>query len=88
MKKSLILPILLLLTKNTTAQAPVIQSVTPISTSIEKYTKFEATIELTAAYTNPYDYEQITVQAQIVNPFGEIETIDGFYIQDYQFTDL
>jgi len=88
MKKSLILPIILLLTKNTIAQAPVIQSVTPVSTSIEKYTKFEATIELTAAYTNPYDYDQINVQAQIVNPFGEIETIDGFYIQDYQFTDL
>lgn len=69
------------------AQAPVIHSVTPVSTNIEQYGRFEAGINLSATFTNPFDYDQIQVQAQINTPDGVQEIIDGFYIQPYQITD-
>jgi len=68
------------------AQAPVISAVTPLSQTVKQYAKFEAAITLTASYTNPYDYDNIRVQALVTRPDGQQETIDGFFIQDYQIT--
>lgn len=77
---------LLLLIPALRAQAPVITGVTPVTTTVERYGKFEATILLTAAYTNPFDYAEIQVTAVFTGPSGQIRTIDGFYIQNYTFT--
>ncbi len=65
------------------AQAPVFNAVTANSTSIEKWRKFELTIDLTAAYTNPYDYSDINVQCIFTSPGNVKDTVDGFYMQDY-----
>lgn len=81
-----ILPILVLLwlyTMPVYAQAPVINSVTPNATSIEKYGKLELSVDLTAAYINPYDYADIAVRCSFKSPAGITKVVDGFYIQDY-----
>nr|MCU0403665.1 hypothetical protein [Chitinophagaceae bacterium] len=41
------------------SQAPVIQQVTPVATSVGRFQKFEIAITLTAGYSNPYDYDEI-----------------------------
>lgn len=68
------------------AQAPIINAVTPLSAIVEKHGKFEATIALTANYTNPYDYDNIRISAAFVGPNGQSKTVDGFFMQDYQLT--
>ncbi len=68
------------------AQVPVITAVAPLAQTVKQYAKFEAAITLTASWTNPYDYDNIRVQAVVTRPDGQQETIDGFFMQDYQIT--
>ncbi len=68
---------------NVHAQAPVFNSVTPNSTTIAKYDKFELTIDLTAAYTNPYNYDDILTQCIFMAPSGRKDTVDGFYMENF-----
>lgn len=65
------------------AQAPVINSVTANSANIAQYNKFELTIDLTASYTNPYDYNDISTQCIFFSPSGKKDTADGFYMENY-----
>ncbi len=65
------------------AQSPTIQSVTPESTSVGIYEKFEATVQLTAGYTNPYDYDDIMVRASFTAPSGKVDIMEGFFMQHY-----
>ncbi|MFI5188644.1 MAG: DUF5060 domain-containing protein, partial [Chitinophagales bacterium] len=65
------------------AQSPVINSVTPNTTTPAKFDKFELDINLTAGYTNPYDYDDINVQCIFSAPGGRQDTVDGFFIQNY-----
>ncbi len=65
------------------AQSPTIQSVTPESTTVGRYEKFEATVQLTAGYTNPYDYDDILVKAEFTAPSGKKEVMEGFFMQHY-----
>src|SRR5882724_10177236 len=67
----------------TQAQAPVINSVTPASASVAKYDMFGLAVNLTAGYTNPYDYNDIAVRCVFTSPSGRKDTVDGFYMQDY-----
>ncbi len=60
-----------------------IDAVTADATPVKRYDKFEATVALTAAYDNPYDYDQITVSAIFTSPSGGTTAVDGFYMEDY-----
>jgi hypothetical protein len=62
---------------------PSIISSQPNNTTINKFDKFELTIGLNATYTNPYDYDEIVVQAIFNKPSGKKDTVDGFFMQDY-----
>lgn len=62
---------------------PTINEVTLSTLSVEQYGKFEASVDLTAAFSNPYDYDQITVSAVFTSPSGVEKNVDGFYMQDY-----
>ncbi len=64
------------------AQSPVINSLSAGS-SVAKFEKFEVSVNLTAGYTNPYDYDDITVQAIFTSPAGLKDTIDGFFMHGY-----
>lgn len=62
---------------------PSINEVLFLTPSVAQYGKFEASIDLTATFTNPYDYDQITVSAVFTSPTGVEKNIDGFFMQDY-----
>jgi hypothetical protein len=68
----------------TFAQVPVIQSVTPVSATVEQFSKFEARVALNAAWTNPYNYDEIRVFAVFTAPDGTTATVDGFYMEGFQ----
>lgn len=68
------------------AQAPVIHSVTPVSVAVEQYGRFEAVLSLSAVYNNPYDYDEVRVTAVFTGPAGATETVEGFFMQDYQLS--
>jgi len=47
------------------------------------YEKIELTVDLEALYSNPFDYGQMSLQAQFISPGGGIYNVDGFYFQSY-----
>jgi hypothetical protein len=57
--------------------------VTPTQATVAKWDMYEAIIDLSAAYTNPYDYTDIAVQAILTSPTGAQRTVDAFWMQDY-----
>ncbi|MCU0387687.1 MAG: DUF5060 domain-containing protein [Chitinophagaceae bacterium] len=65
------------------SQAPVIQQVTPVATSVGRFQKFEIAITLTAGYSNPYDYDEILVSAEFTAPSGKKEVMEGFFMENY-----
>ncbi|MCF8365283.1 MAG: PKD domain-containing protein [Bacteroidales bacterium] len=65
---------------------PVIHTITPNGTSIAKYEKLELAITLSATYSNPYDYSQISLKGVFISPSGVQYFMDGFYFQDYEIT--
>jgi hypothetical protein len=62
---------------------PGIDGVHVLTPTVERYGKFEARIDLTAVFTNPYDYDQIAVSAVFTSPSGTEKSVDGFFMQDY-----
>jgi hypothetical protein len=67
----------------TAAQIPSINAVIPNSNSINRFEKLELTVSLTAAYTNPYDYDDILLRGIFTAPSGKTDTVEGFYMQDF-----
>lgn len=60
-----------------------ISSVTPLSTSVGRYEKFEMIVAFTAIYTNPFDYEQVVLRGVFTAPSGRRDTVEGFFLQDF-----
>ena len=87
-KNQLLLLFALLFTLQIKAQAPLFNSVNANAASIAKYNKFELTIDLTAAYSNPYDYNDISTQCVFTSPSGKIDSVDGFYLENYSLDTL
>jgi hypothetical protein len=61
-----------------------ITAVIPLSESVGKYEKFEAVVDLDADFTNPYDPNDIRLDARFTSPSGKNVTIPGFYYQDFE----
>ncbi|MBN1506319.1 MAG: DUF5060 domain-containing protein [Sedimentisphaerales bacterium] len=61
------------------AKEPAIRSAQPESRTIGLYEKFELRIDLDATHENPYDPEQVDVQAEFTAPSGKKQTMWGFY---------
>lgn len=66
------------------AQAPIIQAVTPASGQVGLYGKFEAKIDVSANFQNPYDYDAIRVAATFTAPDGRQTTVEGFYMEGFE----
>jgi hypothetical protein len=73
----------LLLLMTNTLLAQTITSVTPLSMDAPLYDKFELAISINASFSNGYDYDQIVVRAQFTAPSGRKDTVEGFYMQDF-----
>ncbi len=61
---------------------PQIHSITVASSQVELFDKFEARLDITATFDNPYDYDQLSVKAVFTGPANQRFEVDGFY-QDY-----
>lgn len=70
--------------KIATAQAPVIQAVSPLSSTVERYGKFEVRLSMTAGFSNPYDYDEIRVTATFTAPDGQQTVVEGFYMDGFE----
>lgn len=79
---ALLASLLLALTAPLQAQ-PVINAVTPALTQVGQYEKFEVALDLSATYTNAYDYDQIVVSATFTAPGGDARSVDGFFMKEY-----
>ncbi|MBV6440146.1 MAG: hypothetical protein EPGJADBJ_01808 [Saprospiraceae bacterium] len=66
------------------AQAPVITAATPVATTIEQWGKFEVQLDIAATWSNPYNYDEIRVECAFIAPDGATQTVDGFFMQDFQ----
>ena len=53
------------------------------SLEVGRYEKFEATFGLSRNITNPFDPEQIRIDATFVGPSGKRATVPAFYYQDF-----
>lgn len=62
---------------------PGIQNIELLTPAVEQYGKFELRIMLSTSYSNPYDYEEVSVGANFMSPSGNSVWVDGFYMQDY-----
>src|SRR5690606_39085121 len=67
---------------------PDIHEVSVLTPSVEQYGKFEATISLSATFTNPYDYSQVAVRGTFTSPSGAEKAVDGFFMQDYTLNSI
>lgn len=70
------------------AQIPVIRSVTPLASTVVQYDKFEVKLDLIANFINPYDYDNIHIFATFISPDNQLFKVNGFFMQDFQFTSL
>lgn len=60
-----------------------IGSVTPDSATVPRYGLFEARIDLTASYENPFDPDEIAIDATFTSPSGRTLSVPCFYMLDY-----
>ncbi len=74
---------LLTLNDMLSAQAPVINAVTPAASTVEQWGKFEVALDVAANWTNPYDYDEIRVSGIFTDPAGQNREAEGFFMQDY-----
>jgi hypothetical protein len=66
-----------------TQSIPVFNLVTPNYIFVPKFNKFELSIDLSAAYINPYDYDDIKVECIFKSPSEKRDTVEGFFMQDF-----
>ena len=67
------------------AQAPIIEAAVPSSITVEQWAKFEVKLNVNAVWSNPYDYEEIRVDAVFTAPNGQTRDVEGFFMQEYEF---
>ncbi|MFN4180059.1 MAG: DUF5060 domain-containing protein, partial [Armatimonadota bacterium] len=61
-----------------------LNSVKPSAKSLRRYETLEVKIDLDATYDNPFDPQQISVEAEIVSPSGKQLKVPGFFTQDFE----
>lgn len=62
---------------------PAFGKVSKNAPAVKQFDKFELTIDLGAEYKNPFDPDDISLQAVFTPPSGKLTVIDGFYYQFY-----
>ena len=58
----------------------------PAPATIAQYERFEISFEVPGGYTNPYDPDQVAVEAHFTAPDGQILDVPGFYMRPYRQT--
>ena len=65
------------------AEGPAISNVTINRTKIPRYEKFEITFDAAGTWKNPFDPDEVAVDAIVKTPDGKTVTMPAFYFQDY-----
>jgi len=60
-----------------------LRSATPSHTTVPRYGALELTLDLAATYGNPFNADEIDVQAVFTSPHGRTNTINGFLDQPF-----
>lgn len=68
------------------AVPPEIVNIRQVQDSVGLYEKFEVSLNIKAAFYNPFDPEEIDIGATFTSPSGKNRKVDGFY--DYSFGSL
>ena len=63
---------------------PAIANVIPIGNVIPCHSKFEVALDLPDRYANPFDPDEIAVEAIFETPGGQSERADGFFTQNFR----
>jgi len=61
-----------------------LKAITPNAQSLHRYELLEVKIDLDATYDNPFDPEQISVEAEFIAPSGKRIVVPGFFTQDFE----
>ena len=61
-----------------------LKSVTPSANRLRRYETLEVKVDLDATYDNPFDPQQISVEAEFVSPSGKKFQVHGFFTQDFE----
>lgn len=69
--------------EQTTSEVRTINLVAPLVVNVGQYEKFELDIDLDADFNNPYNPDDIRLDAEFESPSGEVVTVPGFYYQDF-----
>ena len=56
--------------------------------TVPQYERYEVSFQATGAWRNPYDPEQVAIDATFHGPDGRDLTVPAFYFQDYERSDL
>jgi hypothetical protein len=64
--------------------AEVIRSVTLAKDVVPRLGKFEAAVNLSKPYANPFDPDEILVQGHFVSPSQKEIVVDGFFFRDFE----
>lgn len=63
---------------------PAIANVIPVANVIPCHSKFEVGFDLPDRYANPFDPDEIAVEAMFETPGGQFERVDGFLTQSFR----
>lgn len=64
-----------------------IHSVRASAPSVGLYERFELSFQVDGAYANPFDPDEVRVDAQITRPDGSTVTVPAFFMHPYESTD-
>jgi uncharacterized repeat protein (TIGR01451 family) len=79
--------VLMIETRTVTAtfEGPVVISgVTELTDPVGRFERFEADIELTRTYEDPFDPDVVTVDVTFTAPSGDVSTMPAFWFQDFE----
>src|SRR5689334_17648927 len=68
------------------AQEPAIANIGVNQARVARYQKFEITFDASGSWSNPFDPDQVAIDAIFQTPDGAVKTMPAFYFQDYQRT--
>ena len=60
-----------------------LRHVTASAAQVPQFGKFELTVDLGASYENPYDPEQVRLDAEFTSPTGKRSSVPGFFMVHY-----
>jgi len=64
-----------------------IANVRPSADSVELFHRFELSFDIEGRFENPFDPDQIRVDAQITRPDGSVITVPAFFMAEYESAD-